>query len=95
MTAAVFRNSLWLSSAAVNTGVSGGVALTVTDDEMAHGQSEMARREGIFPAPEGGATVAAARKLVESGYLSPSDTVVLFNTGTGLKYPDIPGLNVV
>ncbi len=71
-----------------------GTALTVTDEEMAAGQLEAARCEGIFAAPEGGATVAAARKLVERGWIEPGERVVLFNTGTGLKYPKIPGLRV-
>jgi len=73
---------------------SGGTAVAVTDEEMAAGQLEMARGEGIFPAPEGGATVAAAKKLVERGELEAQETVVLFNTGSGLKYPRIPGLRV-
>ena len=43
--------------------------------------------EGLFMAPEGGACVAALRKLQgASGHLSPDDSVVLFNTGTGFKY---------
>jgi len=73
---------------------SGGTALAVTDDEMAAGQLELARGEGIFPAPEGGATVAAAHKLVEQGRIAADERVVLFNTGSGLKYPKIPGLHV-
>jgi threonine synthase len=71
-----------------------GVAVAVTDDEMASGQLEMSRGEGIFPAPEGGATVAALHKLVERGWIAPEDRVVLYNTGSGLKYPRIPGLKV-
>ena len=66
---------------------SGGEALAVTDDEMADGQSWLARGEGIFAGPEGGATVAAARRLAEAGKIGPDDRVVLFITGTGLKYP--------
>ena len=50
------------------------------------GVKEIAATEGIFTAPEGGACVAAARKLKASGHLSPDDTVVLFDTGTGYKY---------
>ncbi|MFI5385337.1 MAG: threonine synthase [Fimbriimonadales bacterium] len=65
---------------------SGGTALTVTDDEMVEGQKEMASNTGVFPAPEGGATLAAAHKLFERGFVKPTDTVVLFNTGSGLKY---------
>ncbi len=73
---------------------SGGTAVAVTDEEMAGGQLEMARAEGIFPAPEGGATVVAARRLVEQGKIDRTERVVLFNTGTGLKYPEIPGVAV-
>ncbi len=73
---------------------SNGTAIAVSDDEMAVGQLEMARGEGIFGAPEGGATVAAVRRLKSSGFLSADERVVLFNTGTGLKYPKIPGLRV-
>lgn len=65
---------------------SGGTALTVSDAEMVQAQKEMAAATGVFPAPEGGATLVAAQKLSESGYIRPSDTVVLFNTGSGLKY---------
>jgi len=73
---------------------SSGIAVAVRDEEMAAGQLEMARGEGIFPAPEGGATVAAARRLLDRGWLRGDERVVLFNTGSGLKYPRIPGLKV-
>ena len=73
---------------------SGGTALAVTDEEMASAQLEMARGEGVFPAPEGGATLAALRRLVEAKAVGRDERVVLFNTGTGLKYPQIPGLPV-
>jgi threonine synthase len=73
---------------------SGGTAIAVSDAEMAEAQLELARGEGVFACPEGGATLAAARKLGTAGFLRPDDVVVLFNTGTGLKYPRIPGLRV-
>jgi threonine synthase len=73
---------------------SGGSAVAVTEEEMADGQLDMARGEGIFPAPEGGATVAAVRGLLANGKLDPDESIVLFNTGSGLKYPHIPGLRV-
>ena len=73
---------------------SGGTALAVSEDEMARAQLEMARGEGIFPAPEGGATLAAVRRLVATEQIHPHERVVLFNTGSGLKYPEIPGLRV-
>jgi threonine synthase len=65
-----------------------GTALTVTDDEMLEAGKELASQEGIFAAPEGAATVSAARKLASSGWIKPEETVVLFNTGTGYKYAE-------
>src|SRR5467141_611543 len=65
-----------------------GTAITVTDDEMLHAGRELASLEGIFAAPEGAATVIAARKLAASAWIKPQDTVVLFNTGTGYKYAE-------
>jgi threonine synthase len=65
-----------------------GTALTVTDDEMLEAGKELASQEGIFAAPEGAATVSAARKLASSGWIKPEETVVLFNTGSGYKYAE-------
>jgi threonine synthase len=65
-----------------------GTALTVSDDEMLEAGKELASEEGIFAAPEGAATVSAARKLASLGWLKPEETVVLFNTGTGYKYAE-------
>jgi threonine synthase len=65
-----------------------GTALTVTDEEMLHAGKELASLEGIFAAPEGAATVIAARKLAASGWIKPHESVVLFNTGTGYKYAE-------
>jgi threonine synthase len=65
---------------------SGGTALTVTDEEMVAGCREMGIATGIFAAPEGGAVLAAAQRLRDQGWVKPDDVVVLFNTGSGLKY---------
>jgi threonine synthase len=65
-----------------------GTALTVTDDDMLLAGKELASQEGVFAAPEGAATVSAARKLAASGWIKPEETVVLFNTGTGYKYAE-------
>ncbi|HJQ98198.1 MAG TPA: threonine synthase [Candidatus Polarisedimenticolaceae bacterium] len=73
---------------------SGGVAVAVTDAQMAKAQVEMARGEGIFACPEGAATLVAAKRLLAEGFLSPSDRVVIFNTASGLKIPRIPGVRV-
>jgi threonine synthase len=68
---------------------SGGKALAVTDEEIMDAFQTWARDEGIFAAPEGAASLAAYNKLRASGFLKESDTVVLFNTGSGLKYIDV------
>ena len=68
---------------------SGGHALTVSDDEMVAGMVDMARTEGVFAAPEGGATLAALRKLIERGMVDRDERVVLLVTGNGHKYLDM------
>ncbi len=65
---------------------SGGSAISVEDEAMAEGVSLMGRLTGIFGAPEGGALVAAVPLLLERGLLHANEEVVLFNTGSGLKY---------
>jgi threonine synthase len=71
-----------------------GSAIAVTDAEILDAAHHWARVEGIFAAPEGAAVLAAYRKLRASGFFKPEDTVVLFNTGTGLKYLDVLSSNV-
>lgn len=66
---------------------SGGFAISVTDDETLEMQRQIGLNEGLLLCPEGAATVAAYRNSVESGLVSTSESVVLFNTATGLKYP--------
>ena len=65
-----------------------GQAVTASDAEILAAQAEFGRTEGLFPAPEGAATLVAARKLVEQKWIRPDERVVLFNTGSGLKYLD-------
>jgi len=65
---------------------SGGVALAVSDADMERGVAEIGAATGIFACPEGGATLAAARRMVAAGSLEADAEVVLFNTGSGLKY---------
>jgi threonine synthase len=67
---------------------SGGTAIAVSDEEMLDAGAELASSEGIFAAPEGTACVAALRKLLANGFLKPADRIVLYNTGSGLKYPE-------
>jgi threonine synthase len=65
---------------------SGGTVLSVSDEEMIDGGLQLAEREGIFAAPEGGACVAAARRLLNTGFLRPEEQILIYNTGSGLKY---------
>lgn len=65
---------------------SGGMAVSITDEEMIDGGLWMSRCEGIFPAPEGGACVAAVKRLLASGFLKAEEEIVIYNTGSGLKY---------
>ncbi len=65
---------------------SGGAAIAVSDEQMAAAVQLMGETTGIFAAPEGGATAAAIPLLQERGLLKATEEVVLFNTGSGLKY---------
>ncbi len=68
---------------------SSGTGVTISDQEILDAMYELARAEGIFAAPEGAATYAGYKKLIEKGFLKPEDTVVLFNTGSGLKTAEL------
>jgi len=70
---------------------SGGTAVAVSDTGMLDAGARLAAEEGIFAAPEGAACVAALEKLLASGFLKASDRIVLYNTGTGLKYAEAYG----
>ena len=50
---------------------------------------EMASLEGVFPCPEGAATLSALKRMLASGEVNRDERVVLFNTGSGLKYTDL------
>jgi len=68
---------------------SGGVALAFSDETILASLKDWARNEGIFLSPEGATATAAYDHLIATGFLKPSDRVVLFNTGAGLKYTDV------
>lgn len=65
---------------------SGGTAVSVTDEELIAATREIGAAEGIFCAPEGAACLPALRKLIETGEVRRGERVVLFNTGSGVKY---------
>jgi threonine synthase len=68
---------------------SNGAAVAVSDRALVEAQMRLSRLEGIFACPEGGATLAALDTLLAQGWVDPDARIVLFNTGTGLKYPDV------
>ena len=65
---------------------SGGTAVAVTDEELIAATREIGAAEGVFCAPEGAACLPALRKLMETGEVRQGERVVLFNTGSGVKY---------
>ena len=66
--------------------LSGGGAVAVDDVEMIRMTREVGAAEGLFVAPEGAACFAALRSLVALGTIHPDERVVIFNTGSGIKY---------
>jgi threonine synthase len=65
---------------------SNGAAIAVSDEEILVSQKQLAALEGIFAAPEGAATLAALKHLIAQKWVQPNERIVIFNTGTGLKY---------
>ena len=65
-----------------------GCAIAVDDKEILQAQRQLASRQGLLVCPEGAATLCAAATLAQKGWIKEEDEVVLFNTGTGLKYPE-------
>ena len=65
---------------------SSGTAVAVSETEMMQSCEDLASKEGLFVAPEGGACIAALRKLRRSGFLGRSDRILIYNTGSGYKY---------
>jgi threonine synthase len=68
---------------------SGGLALAVSDDEIIRDTFEIASKEGIFTAPEGGAVLACLKRMIADGEVTSDDRIVLFITGSGYKYLDV------
>ena len=67
---------------------SGGGAVAVPDIEIVGAMKSLAR-EGVFASPEGAATLAGYRRLLEAGAIARDEEMLLYNTGTGLKYLDL------
>lgn len=73
----------------INT--SRGLAMAVSDEEMMEGVKQLARNEGLFVAPEGGALVSALKTLISNGTIDRGEQVLMLNTGTAYKYVDNMG----
>jgi threonine synthase len=74
---------------------SGGTAVAVSDDAIFASLRDWAAHEGLLLSPEGAAATAAYDFLLGTGFLTPEDRVVLFNTGSGNKYTDVIGAKVL
>ena len=68
---------------------SGGYGEHATDEEIIDGMRLLACTEGIFAETAGGVTVAATRKLIETGRIPRDEPIVMCVTGNGLKTPDV------
>lgn len=71
-----------------------GMAIAISDQELLEEQKHIAEREGAFVCPEGAATFAAARRLAADGWIGSDESVVVLNTGAGIKYPDTAQIDV-
>jgi threonine synthase len=71
---------------------SSGGAIAVTDEEMIADTRVVGAAEGLFCAPEGAACFSALKKLLTNGQVKADERIVLFNTGTGVKYLEAYGL---
>jgi threonine synthase len=65
-----------------------GTAIAVSDTDLIDAGIRLASEEGIFAAPEGAACIVAAERLIAEGFLKRDDQIVIYNTGSGLKYPE-------
>jgi threonine synthase len=66
-----------------------GTVVALSDEKLLESLRDWASNEGVLLSPEGAASTAAYDHLIETGFLHPSDRVVLFNTGSGNKYTDV------
>jgi threonine synthase len=65
---------------------SGGTAIAVSDEQLILAVKEIGAAEGLFVAPEGAACLPALRELIEQDFVKENETIVIFNTGAGVKY---------
>jgi threonine synthase len=72
-----------------------GTAVSVSDDRITLAVSELAERDGLFICPEGASMIPALRDLCSEGWIKRGERVVILNTGTGLKYPEMVSVDGV
>ena len=63
-----------------------GTAVAVSDEAILEATWLIGKTQGIWPAPEGGATLAAFLVLRDQGWIEAGESVVLFITGSGARY---------
>jgi threonine synthase len=63
-----------------------GTAIAISDEALIEAGIQLATEEGIFASPEGAACIVAAERLIQNGFLKRDDKIVVYNTGSGLKY---------
>ncbi|HXG38877.1 MAG TPA: threonine synthase [Bacteroidota bacterium] len=68
---------------------SSGYAVAVSDEEIVAAVRGIASQEGLFICPEGAATLVALKKLLQERRVAGDDSILLFNTGAGIKYPEV------
>jgi len=68
---------------------SGGFAIAVTDASLAEGTKTISQTEGIFCSPECGSTLAGLKVMIEKGMIQKHEKILLYLTGSGLKYIDV------
>ncbi len=66
-----------------------GTAVAVAEELIPRAVREYSRASGVFFCPEGAAALEATKQLVASGWIKPQEKVVVFNTGSGLKYTEL------
>jgi threonine synthase len=65
---------------------SNGGAIAVDDEEMIRAAREVGSKVGLFVCPEGAACFAALKLLQRAGKIASGERVIIFNTGSGIKY---------
>ena len=68
---------------------SGGTAVAVPDESIVPAMRRFGRTEGIDACPEGASTLIGLELLMAEGTIRSDERIVLFNTGTGLKHPEL------